>query len=40
MWDKLVDRASEANAVDNYNFADQNDVDRFKERTQALSENA
>lgn len=40
MWDKLVDRASEADAVDNYNFADQNDVDRFKERTQALSENA
>lgn len=40
MWDELVDRASEANAVDNYNFADQNDVDRFKERTQALSENA
>ena len=37
MWDELVDRA---NAVDNYNFADQNDVDRFKERTQALSENA
>lgn len=40
MWDELVDRASEADAVDNYNFADQNDVDRFKERTQALSENA
>lgn len=40
MWDELVDRASETNAVDNYNFADQNDVDRFKERTQALSENA
>ena len=40
MWDELVERASEADAVDNYNFADQNDVDRFKERTQALSENA
>ena len=40
MWDELVDRASEADAVDNYNFADQKDVDRFKERTQALSENA
>lgn len=40
MWDELVDRASEADAVDNYNFADQNDVDRFKERTQALSEKA
>lgn len=40
MWDELVDRASEADAVDNYNFADQNDVDRFKEKTQALSENA
>lgn len=40
MWDELVDRASEADAVDNYNFADQNDVDRFKERAQALSENA
>lgn len=40
MWDELVERASETDAVDNYNFADQNDVDRFKERTQALSENA
>lgn len=40
MWDELVERASEADAVDNYNFADQNDVDRFKERIQALSENA
>lgn len=40
MWDELVERASEADAVDNYNFADQNDIDRFKERTQALSENA
>ena len=40
MWDELVERASKADAVDNYNFADQNDVDRFKERTQALSENA
>lgn len=40
MWDELVERASEADAVDNYNFADQNDADRFKERTQALSENA
>lgn len=40
MWDELVERASEADAVDNYNFADQNDVNRFKERTQALSENA
>lgn len=40
MWDELVDRASKTNVVDNYNFADQNDVDRFKERTQALSENA
>ena len=40
MWDELVERASEADAVDNYNFADQSDVDRFKERTQALSENA
>lgn len=40
MWDELVERASEADAVDNYNFTDQSDVDRFKERTQALSENA
>ena len=40
MWDELVKRASEADAVDNYNFTDQGDVDRFKERTQALSENA
>ncbi len=40
MWDALVERASKEDAVDNYNFRDQNDVDTFKERTQALSENA
>ena len=40
MWDELVERANEDDAVDNYNFTNQSDVNYFKERTRALSENA
>lgn len=40
MWDELVARASEADALSNYTFTSEQDVELFRKRTQALSENA
>ena len=40
MWDELVSRASEADALNNYTFTSEQDVELFKQRTQALSDNA
>lgn len=40
MWDELVSRASDSNAINDYTFTSETDVELFKERTQALSDNA
>nr|DAO08564.1 MAG TPA: hypothetical protein [Caudoviricetes sp.] len=33
MWDELVSRASDSNAINDYTFTSETDVELFKERT-------
>ena len=40
MWDALVNKASETDALNNYTFTSEQDIELFKERTEALSDNA
>lgn len=40
MWDELVSKASESDALSKYNFTSDQDIQLFRERTQALSDNA
>lgn len=40
MWDAIVDKTKEVDAIDTYNFADQNDLDNFRGWTEVLSNNA